>query len=444
MYIEYASINNFRCLENFEIFFKPGMNLIVGGNGAGKTSLMEALACGIAGMVYHLDSPNAFSVSVRDIRSSYKQIGAAAFQKEYQLPVSVDMSAVLGDKTYSWNRSRSSELPRTATGMKTIPNPVWDYETYDDDDDEPEEAVTVEEQPQVKNSIRDWSKAISRDPSAIWPLVAYRRAVGFTVPDKEAKYSVKQIERKSGYRNALKGQIADVYSWMLQMEMKSAAGQEPKEYRLFKKTIAEAMTMMNKDEIETPVISFDMPSMTFIYSDSRKTLALENQSAGYYWILWLLIDLTIRGLILNPEIESISDLEGVVLIDEIDLHLHPKWQWNVLDTLQKIFSGIQFIVTTHAPIVLSSCKDANIIRLDQEHKVDYPGSPYAFSVGDVIEYTQGSYGVLPQLQELYTAFDRAFNSRDMETAREVSQKLSMEYPDTTEAKKAELKLSFLG
>ncbi len=55
---------------------------------------------------------------------------------------------------------------------------------------------------------------------------------------------------------------------------------------------------------------------------------------------------------LNPELEGREQINGVVLIDEIDMHLHPKWQWNVIEALRKTFENVQFIIATHSPIVI--------------------------------------------------------------------------------------------
>ena len=60
-----------------------------------------------------------------------------------------------------------------------------------------------------------------------------------------------------------------------------------------------------------------------------------------------------------------------MLIDEIDLHLHPKWQWNVIDALQKNFAGVQIIIATHSPIVISASKKANLILLDDAQDISY-------------------------------------------------------------------------
>lgn len=83
------------------------------------------------------------------------------------------------------------------------------------------------------------------------------------------------------------------------------------------------------------------------------------------------MDLAYRVCMLNPELESREQITGIVLIDEIDLHLHPKWQWNVIDALQKNFAGVQFIIATHSPIVISASKKANLILLDDAQDISY-------------------------------------------------------------------------
>ena len=77
--------------------------------------------------------------------------------------------------------------------------------------------------------------------------------------------------------------------------------------------------------------------------------------------------------------------QGIVLIDEIDMHLHPKWQWNIVKALKKTFPMVQFIVTTHSPIVVASCKDENIILLHQNDENKYRKTLEGWQVDDVLE-----------------------------------------------------------
>lgn len=75
-------------------------------------------------------------------------------------------------------------------------------------------------------------------------------------------------------------------------------------------------------------------------------------------------DLARRMALANPNKDNPLDGEGIVLIDEIELHLHPLWQRRILNVLKKVFPNIQFIVSTHSPQVLGEADDTyNVLRL---------------------------------------------------------------------------------
>jgi len=96
-------------------------------------------------------------------------------------------------------------------------------------------------------------------------------------------------------------------------------------------------------------------------------------SDGVKAVLSLTADIAYRCVQLNPHLPSpCQEINGIVLIDEVDLHLHPKWQQTVLSDLQKAFPNIQFIVTTHSPQVLTSVKEKCIRELSSDYKVLIP------------------------------------------------------------------------
>ena len=87
---------------------------------------------------------------------------------------------------------------------------------------------------------------------------------------------------------------------------------------------------------------------------------------GYRVILALVADLVSRMVQANPHRETPREAEAIVLIDEIDLHLHPRWQQRVIPDLQRAFPNTQFIITTHSPQVLSTLKPSQIILLGRQ------------------------------------------------------------------------------
>lgn len=102
-----------------------------------------------------------------------------------------------------------------------------------------------------------------------------------------------------------------------------------------------------------------------VYKDDHTEMAISKLSAGYQSLLWMIMDLAYRVCLLNPELDNLEQIMGIVMIDEIDMHLHPKWQWNIVNALSSVFKNVQFIIATHSPIVISSSKEPNIILLEE-------------------------------------------------------------------------------
>ena len=88
-------------------------------------------------------------------------------------------------------------------------------------------------------------------------------------------------------------------------------------------------------------------------------------SDGYRAFLGWLGDLLFHVCETCPSGKKLTENRGIVMVDEIDLHLHPKWQMTVLQTLAKSLPNIQFIVTSHSPLIVGSLEWMNIIVMQQ-------------------------------------------------------------------------------
>lgn len=110
------------------------------------------------------------------------------------------------------------------------------------------------------------------------------------------------------------------------------------------------------------------------------TMPVAQLSDGVRNMMGLVADIAFRATKLNPHLglEAARQTAGIVLIDEVDMHLHPSWQQTVLASLQEAFPNIQFIVTTHSPQVLSTVSREHIRVLEQRAGV-YTASSPAFS-----------------------------------------------------------------
>ena len=124
------------------------------------------------------------------------------------------------------------------------------------------------------------------------------------------------------------------------------------------KAISIIKKLLNKD-IE---ISVNAKSVTF--KERGHIVSFEQLSAGYRSVIILICDLLDRLSKNQSHIEDISQFRGVVLIDEIELHLHPKWKYRFIHTLREILPNIQFIVTTHSPtVLLGASKEAVFYKI---------------------------------------------------------------------------------
>lgn len=120
-------------------------------------------------------------------------------------------------------------------------------------------------------------------------------------------------------------------------------------------------------DTNTSFLTVDSASLDIKLTSTRGDIYFEYLSAGYKTCIYLVLGIIkeIEFRFRNPYIKA-DEFEGIILIDEIDLHLHPTWQARLVDTLKELFRKAQFIVTTHSPSVLQSLEPSEIIPLGMD------------------------------------------------------------------------------
>jgi predicted ATP-binding protein involved in virulence len=114
------------------------------------------------------------------------------------------------------------------------------------------------------------------------------------------------------------------------------------------------------------------------------SLDLGQLSDGERSFLAMVADLCKRLCQANPRIDPLSG-QGVVLIDELELHLHPTWQREAAEKLRTTFPNLQFIVTTHSPFIVQTAREGEIVKLDGELSVE----PAGRTIEEVARYVMG-------------------------------------------------------
>ncbi|MDN5110854.1 AAA family ATPase [Aliarcobacter butzleri] len=114
-------------------------------------------------------------------------------------------------------------------------------------------------------------------------------------------------------------------------------------------------------------VQIDITPETVTFKEKGSFVTFEQLSAGYKGVITIVADLLVRLSDNQPNVSSIHEFKGIVLIDEVELHLHPKWKYNFVKRLRDIFPKIQFIMTTHSPtVLLGASKEAVFYKIYKE------------------------------------------------------------------------------
>lgn len=411
MNIEKLIINNYKAIERMEIELQPGINLLVGDNGVGKTSILEATVVALGGLFTNVTGVAQKNIAKDDIRISIDTLGDAATGITYHTPVSIECQMNIDNTLYHWSRSRM----------------------------DPDNSHT-----KIDNrEICKWMNTVTNQSDSILPLLSFQSAARVwrvKRGDFGKEIKKKLNDRRCGYIGCLdySMDVKVIQEWCLKMEL--TAFQKRKlitEYELFKCMISTFMQSINESETPSEIyFSSQLNEMVYIENDNE--MPISKLSAGYQSLLWMIMDLAYRTAILNPQgINNLEQISGIVIIDEIDMHLHPKWQWNILNALKVTFPNVQFIIATHSPIVISSCKDGNLISVGDNQEVNYQPGAYGYSVEDVLELRQGSTSKPKSIEVLNNELERALNQDDYSMAESIIAKMTAQLGDShSEVKRA--------
>ena len=183
----------------------------------------------------------------------------------------------------------------------------------------------------------------------------------------------KEFTRYDAFKGALASRtnFQGIFEWFYFKENEELREQRERRdfgYRLEDlSSLRHAISSMLGD-VSEPHMEMDPPRfmVTFKTGGKSEKLALDQLSGGYRAVLALAVDLAWRMAQGNPHLDNPLESEAIVLVDEVDLHLHPSWQQRILDDLTRTFPHAQFIVSTHSPPVLTTVRPEHILELYRE------------------------------------------------------------------------------
>ena len=400
MTIDYMSISNFRKFENLDISLKPHMNVIVGNNAAGKTTVLDALAIGLGSFFLGIDGIPSSGIKKTDIRMVSNFVGSVV-DRQPQLPVTIECCGVIDKESILWIRSLNSESGNTTYG----------------------EANRIKEKASMfQVSIRSGKNDV------VLPLISYYGTGRLWAQKKEKQSSEDRRldSRFNGYTDALSAMSNEklMISWFRKMTMiQLQEGKELPELKAVRKAIADCCQSGNSSYSEVDVrFNLKTNELEIIFIDEngiKQNQPFHELSDGYKNTLSLVGDIAYRMAVLNPQLldNVVRQTPGVVLIDEIDQHLHPLWQKTILNSLMNVFPKIQFIVTTHSPTVISSAENSNLILLDNDGCHYYDRDVYGKDVNSVLCEIMGTKYRPDKIDRRIDDFNTCLDNGDYNKAR---------------------------
>lgn len=394
MQIQSIKIKNFRGIEEWEIELKPGFNLIQGENGKGKTSILEAVSVGIGGFIAGLDGVATRHFSKDEMRQIYTPVGDGSYSRQVITPTEVSMKAVLDGEIYEWTRRRSY----IKSSRSTI----------------------------IPRDICQKAELMANENETELPVLVYLGAGRIWSQKKEKTENIfrKQYFRTAGYMDALSEASNSklLLNWCARMEQ-IAWQKEMKiaEYEAVKKAVSDFMHCMEPDGIYE--VFYDKQQEELMYRKDSNILPVRALSAGYQSLIWMVLDIAYRMAVLNPyKKENIAKTSGIVLIDEIDMHLHPRWQWNMINALRTVFPNVQFIAATHSPILFASARDVWVIDIESE-KIEYQYSHYGIDINTSVNAYQETQEMPMEVKKRADDFCNAMDKEDYEMAEKILEEL---------------------
>lgn len=354
-WLQRIALRNYRCFRELTVDFDERFTVLTARNGAGKTAVLDAIAAAFGPFVGSFYTGKSQGIDIADVR--LRLTNPDLREMEPQFPAAIMASGEVDGETIAWERYLNT--PKSRTTIKDA------------------KSLTL-----IGEHMQKW---VTDKQPVVLPLVAYYGTGRLWKQRKKTEKKVFESEfysRTTGYQDCLD----PASSYKLFEDWFAYAARADSDLRSQQRERLGSRYM----EIDTPY----SPLMAAIrravdnclrvtgwrrlrYSFTHRTVVMEhplygvlevNQlSDGVRNMIAMVADIAYRSVRLNADFgrRAIRRTPGLVLIDEVDMHLHPEWQQVVVGNLTTAFPQLQFVVTTHSPQVLSTVRREQVRLLSE-------------------------------------------------------------------------------
>jgi predicted ATP-binding protein involved in virulence len=388
MQLKHLTLTNFRAFTHVEFDFQPGLNLLVGINGAGKSTVLDALRFMLSQAIPTLTSARKESIyaTIDDITKEYDWLYSS-------LQFVID-GMDLEYEVRKW---------REKTDSTTVKKGEGDSQT-----DEQKDIHRLRHLAPLPKGLNTRGEQ---------PLVLFFSTHRSLVDPKQSAAR----GQSAAFANALKSdrglRLQEFAEWWLVQETLAKESQLPPQENPYthRLTILDKALTSFLDNC-TNLRAVRQPKATLQIDKDGKTLDIRMLSDGERSMITLVLDLARRLTIAHPELDNpLTDGKAVVLIDEIDLHLHPRWQRTITSRLTETFPNCQFIATTHSPQIVGEVSPDNIILLE-DGKVTRPDQSLGMDTNWILRHLMGVDEREPETQRMLEQIEALIEAEEYDQA----------------------------
>jgi len=419
MVIKHIRVKNFRGYEQRDFIFDNHLSVIVGNNTAGKTALLQAIQVALGAYLASLrDLPNEpayrHNFTKEDVYMRYDPDYKDFFKSDEKTRIDVDalfprtviregkIDCIIDDNISWWREMRGSRTTHSQECAGELINRV-------------EEMVSMRK---------------NKTAPAIYPLVL---SFGVNRIDNQYKSAAKTEIRASKIVKAYMSSLRETVDFKSAFDWLYRHGQPGMQDREFEGTYTafiEALTtaIPALSDVFVDSKNRELIAKLSVYGQEPNYQIFDHMSDGFKSIICMVAEMAYRCVQLNGFLgkETIKKTPGVVLIDELDLYLHPHWQVHLLKDLHEAFPLIQFIVTSHSPFIIQSVRTQNLIVLDGRYDETDPilRSIEEISLSEMNMETRRSKAYLEMLEKAEKYYQLVKHSKeDTAEAIQISKEL---------------------
>ena len=373
MYLKKLHISNFRCFRDYTIEFAPGVTVLFGKNGSGKSTLIHAIHKALS-FAFKNDKVEKGEITLSSGFSSlkpnqYKKKDDIVRDEKSGLPLpninihaEADfLNAILKWDMYALTSTFALQPSKYKTAYQQLMSRIKETSTFPVfayfSDSFPHVSTKASTLSKVQLSLRNLGYLGWDDETAYSDLWITRLTQTWTMWSRAKQKETQEVSALAINEMFKKdGKITDeeyregqeLHEAKLANARKEFSQYDPEISAVRNCLVAFSKKLPGVDMLDFFVSVYEEDGLCLETKDGQNP-TFEKLPAGYKRIFYMALDIAYRSYILN----GTTDSEGIVVIDEIDLHLHPALEQVILQCFQETFPNIQFIVSTHSPLVLT-------------------------------------------------------------------------------------------